>query len=263
MRERVFARDPARFAGQNCNTRSSLLGHLTVRAGAVNTVHVLPRRARKTAARTSPSRHVQAFSKANDDTRALLVAAARDVFLETGQSGFSLREVARRVGVSAAAVYRHFDGKEALLFAACTQGFQIFSGYLVRALAAPSPRERLLDASEAYLAFALENALDYRFIFMSTAAEVNPTEAHASARERGALPQDTTFRFLVDRVRECIAAGVLAPGEAERIAVVIWCHVHGIVSLRIAGHLGEFGESDDFAGFYRESVAHLLRALGR
>jgi len=183
--------------------------------------------------------------------------------LESGQAGFSLREVARRIGVSAPAVYRHFDGKEALLFAACTQGFQIFSSYLVRALSEPSARERLLATSEGYLAFALENPLDYRFIFMSSAADVNPSKVHASARELGALPQDTTFRFLVDRVRECIAAGVLARGDAERLAVVIWAHVHGIVSLRIAGHLADFGESSEFADFYRESVAHLLRALGR
>src|SRR6187549_3499971 len=93
------------------------------------------------------------FVRGLSDTRALLVTAARDLFLEAGEPGFSLREVARRVGVSAAAVYRHFEGKEALIFAACTQGFQVFSSYLVRALAAPTALERALAACEQYRNF--------------------------------------------------------------------------------------------------------------
>jgi AcrR family transcriptional regulator len=43
------------------------------------------------------------------ETRALLLEHARELYLEGGPAAFSLREVARRVGVSAAAVYRHFD----------------------------------------------------------------------------------------------------------------------------------------------------------
>src|ERR1041384_8350285 len=129
-----------------------------------------------------PARPAAPFVRGLSDTRALLVTAARDLFLEAGEPAFSLREVARRVGVSAAAVYRHFDGKEALIFAACTQGFEVFSGYLVRALAAPTPLERALASCEQYRAFGIENPLDYRFIFMSPAEQVHPpnesTKAH-------------------------------------------------------------------------------------
>src|SRR5450755_3791353 len=204
----------------------------------------------------------RAFARGVDDTRALLIAAARDVFLEAGQASFSLREVARRVGVSAAAVYRHFDGKDALLFAACTQGFQVFSSYLVRALGEATPLERLLTTGDLYRLFALENPLDYRFIFMSQADKVSPPVVKASVPSARALPQDTTFRFLVDRVRECMEAGVLAADEPERIAVVIWAHVHGVVSLRLSGHLDAMGGDQAFSEFYRTSVERLLRALG-
>lgn len=210
-----------------------------------------------------PSPRVRgAFLRGVDDTRALLAAAARDVFLDVGPANFSLREVARRVGVSAAAVYRHFDGKEALLFAACTQGFQLFSSYLVRALGEPTALGRLLTTGELYRLFALENPLDYRFIFMSQADTVHPPLVTACGPRVSALPQDTTFRFLVDRVRECMQAGVLAADEPERVAVVIWAHVHGVVSLRLSGHLDAMGEDEAFAAFYRTSVERLLRALG-
>ena len=219
----------------------------------------------RTAARQAPKtrvvRKAHVFARGVDDTRALLVAAARDVFLEAGPASFSLREVARRVGVSAAAVYRHFDGKEALLFAACTQGFQVFSSYLVRALGEPTARARLITTGDLYRLFALENPLDYRFIFMSQAGAVNPPGSRVKPKGAGSLPQDTTFRFLVDRVRECIQAGVLAANEAEQIAVVIWAHVHGVVSLRLSGHLDALGNDEAFSAFYSASLERLLRAL--
>lgn len=200
------------------------------------------------------------FVRGLDDTRALLVTAARDLFLEAGEPGFSLREVARRVGVSPAAVYRHFEGKEALIFAACTQGFQVFSSYLVRALVASTALERALAACEQYRAFGLENPLDYRFIFMSPAEQVQTTKAVIASHE-AALPQHSTFRFLVDRVRECMDAQVIARGAPEKIAVLVWAHLHGLVSLRLAGLLTAIGDDAAFAEVYRQSVARLFRGL--
>ena len=208
-------------------------------------------------------RPLRPFVRGTDDARQLLLTAARDLFLEVGPERSSLREVARRVGLSPAAVYRHFDGKEALLFAACTQGFHLFSSYLVRALAAPTPLARLLEASEQYRAFALENPLDYRFIFMSTAEQIQPFEPSTPLSDCApALPQATTFQFLVDRVRECMSAGVLAANDPYRSSVLIWAHLHGLVSLRISALLGAIGDDLAFADFYRQSVARLVRALG-
>jgi AcrR family transcriptional regulator len=206
------------------------------------------------------------FVRGLTDTRALLLTTARDLFLEAGEPGFSLREVARRVGVSPAAVYRHFDGKEALIFAACTQGFEVFSSYLVRALAAPTALERALAACEQYRNFGLENPLDYRFIFMSPAEQVQPSSAQptelGSFPNGGAmLPQYSTFQFLVDRIRECMDAGLIARGDTKQTAVLVWAHLHGLVSLRIAGLLEAIGDAPAFAEVYRQSVARLFRGL--
>lgn len=210
-------------------------------------------------ARARPARP---FVRGLDDTRALLVTAARDLFLEAGETGFSLREVARRVGVSPAAVYRHFEGKEALIFAACTQGFEVFSSYLLRALAATTPLERALAACEQYRAFGLEHPLDYRFIFMSPVEQVQlPKEAAQHASEQPTLPQYSTFQFLVDRVRECMDVGVIARGDPELTSVLVWAHLHGLVSLRLAGLLDAIGDDSAFAELYRASVNRLFRAL--
>lgn len=215
---------------------------------------------KKAALRPTPA--ARPFVRGLDDTRALLVTAARDLFLEAGEPGFSLREVARRVGVSPAAVYRHFDGKEALIFAACTQGFEVFSSYLVRALAAPTPLERALASCEQYRSFGLENPLDYRFIFMSPAEQVQPPKkGSAVVCGEPTLPQASTFQFLVDRIRECMDAGLIAPGDTERTAVLVWAHLHGLVSLRLSGLLEAIGDEQAFAEVYRQSVARLFRGL--
>jgi AcrR family transcriptional regulator len=218
--------------------------------------------ARTTPTKTRARERARAVAPAGGNTRARLLATARDLFLEQGASAFSLREVARRVGISAAAVYRHFEDKDALLYAACTQGFQVFFSYLVRALAAPTAAERLAACGEHYRAFAVENPLDYRFMFMTPGAQIAPKGKPRLPAPGGPPPQEATFRFLVDRVSECISAGVLAPADPELVAVDIWSHVHGLVSLRLAGHLGALGDEAAFSQFYRQSMAHLVGSLG-
>jgi AcrR family transcriptional regulator len=189
------------------------------------------------------------------DTKERLLAAAQAVYLEGGFATFSLREVARRVGVSAAAVYRHYPSKEALLEAVCAQGFQVFGSYLVRALGEATPLERLRASSRMYLAFATEHPQAYRVIFLGAAEGFmpsSPTTGHIDA---------STFQFLVDRVSECVKARVLAKGDALETATMIWAHVHGLSALRITGHFMRLGTDEEFARFYEQAVDRFLAGL--
>jgi AcrR family transcriptional regulator len=192
-----------------------------------------------------------------DQTRARLLTEARDLYLEVGYVEFSLREVARRARVSAPAVYRHFDSKEALLREVAGLGFRIFSSYLLRALAAPSARERLLASAEQYLRFGLENPRDYRVIFMGA------VEDPLLLPKKKGDQHDPTFQFLVDRVRECMQDGVLREGDADEAATIIWSHVHGLTSLRLSGHLMRLGSGARFKSFYDHAVERLILGLGR
>src|SRR5258708_405441 len=188
-----------------------------------------------------------------DQTKSRLLAEAREHYLEGGLARFSLREVARRAGVSAAAVYRHYDGKEALIEELCAQGLQIFYAYLVRSLSEPSPHARLLGSAKQYLRFGLEHARDYRVLFMGAAEDFAQITSSKKETER-----DPTFQFLVDRVRECIAARVLRREDTERLAIVIWAHVHGLVSLRLSGQLARVGNDAEFEKFYLHATGQLV-----
>ena len=187
------------------------------------------------------------------DTKERLLSAARALYLEGGFATFSLREVARRVGISAPAVYRHYESKEALLEAVCAQGFQLFSSYLVRALRVDTPLGRLRESGRLYLAFATEHPQAYSVIFLGAAKGFMPV---------GEGPVDAaTFRFLVDRVSECQRAKVIAKGDALEMATMIWAHVHGLASLRITGHFSQFASDEAFAHFFDHAVDRFLAGL--
>lgn len=193
------------------------------------------------------------------DTKARLLAEARDLYVEEGPARFSLREVARRAGVSAAAVYRHYDGKEALFADVCARGLTVFYGYLVRALAEATPRARFFGAATEYLHFGLENPRDYRVLFMGEPSEADA--ASSSSASAASRAPHATFQFLVDRVEECMRAGVLREGKSDEVAAVIWAHLHGLVSLRLSGQLQRAGGAAEFARFYRRSTEQLVAGL--
>ena len=75
--------------------------------------------------------------------------------------------MAKRVGVTATALYRHFDNKGDLLRSLLVQAFETFGSYLYRALGGKTPMERFRRSAEAYLDFALEQREIYRTLFMS------------------------------------------------------------------------------------------------
>lgn len=185
------------------------------------------------------------------EARTRILDAARALFLAGGVEAVTMRSVAERVGVTATALYRHFENKDELLRAVIDAGFQGFGGYLYRALKGKDALERLLSSGQAYLDFALEQAEMYRTIFM--------TPRPSAALEKSEPQWHATFLFLVDRVRECIQAGSLRPGEPEEVALTIWAHVHGLVSLYLTGATGM--QEAAFRDAYRDSLQRLFSGL--
>lgn len=168
------------------------------------------------------------------DTRHDIVIAARDLLIEEGLSGLSMRKVALACDLSATALYRHFDDKDGLICAAVQEGARLFASYLMTALRqAHSPRARLRLMGQRYFDFALEHPRDYELLFMVNSRALELPKLDEKAQEECSAG----FRLLVDRVVECQRSGDVRPGDPELWAASIWASVHGVASLVTSGHL--------------------------
>ena len=76
------------------------------------------------------------------DQREYILSCACDLYLKHGLDGFTMRRLAKSVGVTAPALYRHYDGREAVLADVLREAHREFSRYLYGALGAPTPLER-------------------------------------------------------------------------------------------------------------------------
>jgi AcrR family transcriptional regulator len=155
--------------------------------------------------------------------------AALALIAEIGPRGFTLREVARRAGVSHNAPYRHFRDREALLAAVATEGFDRLTRALAAAGPKSAPRERLRKCGIAYVDFALSWPEHFAAMFHAPwDKEAYPECAAAAGR---------CFQTLLGFVRDAQAAGQLPPGDSARIANFSWSIVHGIATLANNGLL--------------------------
>lgn len=189
------------------------------------------------------------------DTREAMVKAARDLLVSGGLDALSMRKVGLAVGVSATAIYRHFENKEALLSAAVARGAQIFGTYLLAALTEKSPLSRLRRMGHRYFDFAREHRHDYQILFMLDCEQIGMHKLD----ERAQAETGSTFQLLIDRVVECQASGDLTTGDPVSLSVYIWSALHGLASLRIAGRMDV--DESAFCTLAAQQIERILRSL--
>lgn len=188
------------------------------------------------------------------EQREKILGCACELYLKQGLGGLSMRKLARKVGVTAPALYRHYESKDEVLVDVVGEAFKVFGSYLYRALEAPTPKERFRATGEGYLSFALEHPRYYEMLHISPeimGLERLPKEAASQACATG--------QFMVDRVREAMDAGMLIEGDPIAVARTIWAHAHGLVSIYLRGLVPM--EEDDFRRFFRESAWRLMEGI--
>jgi AcrR family transcriptional regulator len=158
-----------------------------------------------------------------------LVEAAIGLIAETGPRGFTLREAARRAGVSHNAPYRHFRDRNDLLAAVATDGFIRLTRAMARSSTRIGPLNRLRRSGLAYVDFALRWPQHFAAMFDAPWDPLQYPECAAAAQR--------CFETLRGFVRDCQAAGHLPAGDSERLAYKAWSLVHGIAKLANAGQL--------------------------
>ena len=185
---------------------------------------------------------------------ALLDAAIR-LIAEVGPAGFTLREVARRAGVSHNAPYRHFRDRDDLMAAVAAQGFRELTKAMVRGAEGLAPaRDRLKQAGLAYVRYALRRP--QHFTVMFDAPSFTDTE-HPDSAEAG----ERAFGTLVNFVEACQKEGTLSSVDTLQLALLAWSTVHGIAKLAIAGRL-PFRTKAEIFNFASFVIDHSLCGTG-
>ncbi len=165
--------------------------------------------------------------------RAALIEAALALIEEKGPTGFTLSEAAKRAGVTPAAVYRHFAGREDLIAEAARQGYEIFGDLMEYAYAdgQPSALAAFEATGRAYLAFARKYPGHYVAMFESgISINRTPELALVANRALGVLQKAASD------LSQHIPADKRPP--AQMFSAHIWAMSHGVVELFARGSPG-------------------------
>ncbi|HCK20348.1 MULTISPECIES: TetR/AcrR family transcriptional regulator [Thalassospira] len=179
------------------------------------------------------------------DVRNVLLQQAENILIDEGPAGLSLRRLARLTGVSEAAPYRHFDGKDGILAAVAIAAFERFAEQLETAAASTeNHEERIMALGAAYVQFAVENPQHFRLIF---GRERPPLDQYPELRDAADNAFDVLQRAVtsVDRKAEMTLAEA---ASAYNRALAAWSRAHGIAMLVIDGMIVPPADQD-LSGF--------------
>ena len=173
------------------------------------------------------------------DLRQTLITAALRLLTEEQNWDFSLREVARRAGVSHNAPYNHFRSKQELLAAVAAAGFDLLQAQMQEAAAdAESPADALTAIGAAYVWFGTQNPAHYRLMFgavLATAEGCLPAVVGEAAETAKALLRAVIRRGVEEN---CFA---VTPEALDMAVLSAWSLVHGLTMLLIDGLAAEAG----------------------
>ena len=155
-----------------------------------------------------------------------LIEAALALIRASGPSGFTFAEAARQAGVSAAAPYRHFRDRDALMAEVARRGYALFADALAEAWNSgrPDATSALIAVGRAFLSFARREPAYYAAMFESGVAISSDSDLHAAA--------ERSFAVLREAVEAVVAT---MPGNGRppvtMMALHLWSQAHGIASL--------------------------------
>lgn len=163
-----------------------------------------------------------------------LIEGAQQLLAEKGSACFSLHELARRVGVSVAAPYRHFENRDALLGTVAARGYEQLLRMLGESMSGTAdPVDQLRSFGVSYMKFAIDFPELFQLMF---------TDRYRSETDEA---QRASFEPMIDFVQQAQEAGALPSGTpAPHIARFLWATAHGLTVLHISGGFEALGIDD-------------------
>ena len=172
------------------------------------------------------------------DLRRALIDTALAMVTEEGAWNFTLREVARRAGVSHAAPYNHFEEKSALLAEVAALGFEALRRTMETAARRHprSARQAFAGIADAYVRFGVDHPAHYRLMFGAELAEKARYPALQAA-------SDAAFAVLTGVLERGQSSGQVRRETVRDQALAAWSLVHGLTTLFIDQRLSFLGVS--------------------
>lgn len=163
------------------------------------------------------------------ETRQAILDAARELFVADGVDATTMRAIAAKIGYTPTAIYHHFKDKDALIMELCVADFRALGSALYSIGRIDDPAERMRRMAMAYADFALANASQYRFMFMTEHGHSFDEEAENIEK----APEEDAYAFLLGSVEEGIQRGVFRAefDEPHTLAQTFWSGIHGVISL--------------------------------
>jgi AcrR family transcriptional regulator len=159
-------------------------------------------------------------------TRQMILDSARDLLVDEGYEGVTMRRLAERIEYSPTAIYQHFADKDALLTELSVCDFKAFTDRFDLVPRDLPPLLRLSALGRAYIQFAKEHPAQYRHLFM--------TQRELSDEALAAKPEEDAYDLLLSTVDDAIAGGDIHGSWKERrhfVAQTLWTSLHGVVAL--------------------------------
>ena len=161
-----------------------------------------------------------------------ILDAAEQLLVEKGSTdAVTIRAVARAVGVSAPAIYLHFEDKDELFYETCRRVFDVLNSRLIVAFgdAEATVAERMVRAGRAYIQFGLEHAGQYLVVFGSANAHVQ-ADPDALMTDPGVQ----SFEMVTSAIEAGIELGEFRSDlDVAATAIAVWGGVHGVTQLLI------------------------------
>jgi AcrR family transcriptional regulator len=167
-----------------------------------------------------------------DELRAKILDAARELFVAQGVEAVTMRKVADKIGYTATTLYNHFLDKDALLRAVCDADFGALHESFARVGRIVDPIDRLKKIGQVYIEFALRHPSHYRLMFMTP----RPHRDDAECEEIGqGDPDQDAYSFVRATIAEAVGLGLFRDQyhDPDLLSQVFWSCVHGVAALHL------------------------------
>lgn len=157
-----------------------------------------------------------------------LISASLEILSEKGLEALSLRNVAKRIGVSHTAPYNHFSDKQALLAAISTAGYEQLYPILLETFekSKTDPVNILPEVARAYLQFAMENPAKFKLMFSGALVEERNHPNYEAISQKSIALFEEIIAF-------CQEKSQLPAGRIDALAIKLWSTVHGFTTLML------------------------------